>query len=111
MALNSVDGAIAGERPETPVILCHDRRERKDRLINLALDLHRNGFPVLLFDFRGHGNSQTAASTYGVHEKRDLLAAIDLLQERLPAARRIGVYGVGMRGPRRRFWQPGIDLN
>lgn len=87
---------IAGEQSETPVILCHDRRERKDRLIHLALDLHRNGFPVLLFDFRGHGNSQAAASTYGIHEKRDVLAAVDLLQERLPDARRIGVYGVGM---------------
>jgi pimeloyl-ACP methyl ester carboxylesterase len=66
-------------------------------MVNLAIELHRAGFPVLAFDFRGHGGSGGGPSTLGLDEKRDVLGAIDFLADELGAPlREVGIYGVGM---------------
>lgn len=87
---------IPGAPDAGTLVLCHDRGARKDRLINLAIDLHRDGFSVLLFDFRGHGDSDAAASTFGLHERRDVLGAVDEAERRSNGSAPVGVYGVGM---------------
>lgn len=85
---------LAGEQAPT-LILCHDRGRSKASLINLAIALRDAGFSVLLFDFRGHGESAEARSTYGVKEMRDVLGAIDFVQRRTGDGG-IGLYGAGM---------------
>jgi pimeloyl-ACP methyl ester carboxylesterase len=101
----SADGVDLGGwllegRPDfPPLVLCHDLGAGKSSLINLALLLQGEGHTVLLFDFRGHGESGGHGSGLGIDEKRDVVGAIDFL-----AARRreedgpplVGVYGVGM---------------
>jgi pimeloyl-ACP methyl ester carboxylesterase len=79
------------------VILCHDAGQSKAALINLAISLSEDGFGVLVFDFRGHGASGDGRTTLGLHEKRDVLGAVDYLARR-PGGddQRIGVFGVGM---------------
>ena len=83
--------------PRLPVVvLCHDNGASKSALINLAIALRKAGFNLLLFDFRGHGESAEGRSTLGLHEKRDVLGAVDFLIERDGEPnRRLGIYGVG----------------
>jgi len=79
------------------VILCHDAGSSRAALINLAITLRAQDFTVLLFDFRGHGDSGGSRSTFGLDEKRDVLGAIDLLARRPGVeSKRLGIYGVGM---------------
>jgi pimeloyl-ACP methyl ester carboxylesterase len=79
------------------VILCHDAGSSRAALVNLGIALHGEGFTVLLFDFRGHGESAGGRSTLGLEEKRDVIGAVDMLLRRIgPDTKRIGIYGVGM---------------
>jgi pimeloyl-ACP methyl ester carboxylesterase len=88
---------IEGEAEWPAVVLCHDLGSTKASLIPLGIELWRRGYSVLLPDFRGHGESEGRGSTLGVHEKRDILGAVDYLAGRRGrAAGRIGIYGVGM---------------
>jgi len=77
-----------------PVLLCHDRRASKRSMVNLAIALGEKGFPVLMFDFRGHGDSAGERSSLGILEKRDVTGALDWLAQ--TNARRVGVFGAGM---------------
>jgi len=81
--------------PRPPIILCHDLGASKASLINLAIRLREEGFTVLAFDFRGHGESGRARSTLGRDEKRDVVGAVGFIAERL-GVKRVGVFGVGM---------------
>jgi pimeloyl-ACP methyl ester carboxylesterase len=88
---------ILGKTNRPPILLCHDAGASMASLVSLAIGLHNRGFSVLLFDFRGHGTSGGRASTLGLHEKRDVLGALDFVSDRLGAAsRNVGIYGVGM---------------
>jgi pimeloyl-ACP methyl ester carboxylesterase len=88
---------VPGEAGQPPILLCHDLGESKASLISSAIALRKSGFTVLLFDFRGHGESGGSASTLGLHEKRDILGAVQFLRglESVDATR-MGVLGVGM---------------
>lgn len=88
---------LPGEADRPPVVLCHDLGESKSSLVSTAIALRKSGFTVLLFDFRGHGESAGTRSTLGLHEKRDVLGALRFLRD-APAidASRVGLLGVGM---------------
>lgn len=60
--------------------------------------LVRNGFTVLMLDLRGHGESDAGRMTYGIHERRDILGAVDWLLARGYAPGSIGVLGASMSG-------------
>lgn len=84
-------------RPGMPaIILCHDLGSSRASLMGLASRLAEAEYPILLFDFRGHGSS-SGTSSFGVLEKRDLLGAIDWIGAHTKAnGSKIGVVGVGM---------------
>jgi pimeloyl-ACP methyl ester carboxylesterase len=85
----------APDRP--PVIFCHDLGGSKASLIHLAQAVNLQGFTALLFDFRGHGQSEGRHSSLGLHEKRDILGAVEYLSRPQRFDRtRMGIYGVGM---------------
>ncbi|MCK6527362.1 alpha/beta hydrolase [Myxococcota bacterium] len=66
------------------VVLAHGYGERRDRpLLSRARALHRAGYGVLLFDFRGFGASGGATTSLGFTEREDVSAA-------LAAARALG---------------------
>ena len=88
---------VPGDPGRSPIVLCHDLGRSRASLFGLAFDLSRSGFPLLLFDFRGHGSSAGDHSTLGIEEKRDILGAVDFLSSRSEYhGRSVGVYGVGM---------------
>jgi len=88
---------LRGRRDYPVILLGHDHGASKSSLVHLAVALGKEGFNLLLFDFRGHGTSGGGRSTLGLNEKRDVLAAADFVATLDDvAADKMGVYGAGM---------------
>ena len=79
----------------TVIILAHGYAHNRLMLLPEASVLVGQGHGALLFDFRGHGESDPALVTIGDHERRDLSAAIDYVAAR-PGVSRIGALGFSM---------------
>ncbi len=84
-------------RPGTrrTVVSLHGYRGHMGQVLGISTNLWRAGFNVLLFDFRGRGRSDPAPISMGLWERRDLEAALDALDLRIPDAR-IGLLGFSM---------------
>lgn len=84
-------------RPEskTVVIGCHGHIGAKPDLLGIGTGSWRAGHNVLLFDFRGRGQSDPWPNTLISQEVRDLLTAVDYVKTRMPGAP-IGVVGFSM---------------
>jgi len=76
------------------IVFGHGRFGSKDPDVKYVPWLREAGYNCLLFDFRGHGRSQGDYTSFGYHEREDLLGAIDLLQSKgIP---RVGVLGFSL---------------
>lgn len=101
VAFTASDGTrLAGwwlDRPgsDRVVICCHGHRGTKADMLGLGPGLWHAGFSVLIFDFRGNGDSADGPQSLAHYEQRDLEAAIDLVAERRPDAE-IDVAGFSM---------------
>ena len=87
----------AQPRPAPTVILCHGYRVTRSYLRPVAALQYKLGYNVLLFDFRGHGESESKATTGGNAEVRDLEAALMAASqqpETIPG--KIIIYGFSM---------------
>ena len=94
---------IPNRGAERAIILVHGRDASKQNAISgkfsqLAAELHGAGLAVLMIDLRGHGESEGKRYTFGVHERRDVLGAVDFLVERGFAPGQIGVLGISLGG-------------
>lgn len=93
LSFAAADGVpLAGwwlDRPEaeTVVICCHGHRGNKSDMLGIGSGIWRAGHSVMLFDFRGNGDSGDGPQSLAHHEQRDLSAAVDLVRERKPGAR------------------------
>jgi dipeptidyl aminopeptidase/acylaminoacyl peptidase len=86
----------AGRKAATVVVLHGVKKNRTD-VLRAALVLRRAGLNVLLFDGRGHGNSEGRYVTYGFYERRDVESAIEwLVQEKKIDGSRVGLAGESM---------------
>jgi dipeptidyl aminopeptidase/acylaminoacyl peptidase len=77
------------------IILLHGYASSRMQMVPEARLLADHGYGVLLFDFRGHGLSESALVTFGDHERRDLRAALDFVDAQ-PGVDRIGAIGFSM---------------
>lgn len=95
--LGHPDAAGARDRSaaETVVICCHGHRGTKAYMLGIGTGLWRAGHSVLLFDFRGNGDSGDGPQSLSHFEQRDVRAAVDLVRRRRPEAR-IAVVGFSM---------------
>ena len=86
---------IEKERDELTVILVHglNRNRTGDNALELAGRLFDRGFNVLLFDIRGHGESDGERLSAGYFEKWDVLGAYDFLAQRGASPEEIGLLG------------------
>jgi dipeptidyl aminopeptidase/acylaminoacyl peptidase len=85
--------------PIGTVILAHGVTGSHQDLIGKAHFLRRAGYNAFVFDFLGHGLSDSGVVSLGAHEVKDLLAAVDLVV-RLPGVdpTRVAVLGDSMGG-------------
>lgn len=72
---------MSAGRPAPTVVVLHGVKKNRTDVLRAALVLRRAGLNVLLFDGRGHGNSEGRFVTYGFYERRDVESAIDWLVE------------------------------
>jgi pimeloyl-ACP methyl ester carboxylesterase len=68
----------AGDAPRRGlVVYLHGIADNRQSGIGHARWLTARGYDVLAYDARAHGASEGRAATYGVHERRDVSAALD----------------------------------
>jgi len=79
---------------ERTIILCHGFGADKASQLRLVRDLAPNGFNVLAFDFRGHGESGGQFTSFGDIERRDVLGAVRWVRKNHPNEAR-KIFGVG----------------
>lgn len=92
---------IPSEDNQRVIILVHGYNNSRtngflDEFVTFASKLHNAGFSVMMIDLRGHGLSEDARYTFGVNERRDVLGAVDWLEQRGYQAGKIGVLGYSL---------------
>ncbi|GAB4216311.1 MAG: hypothetical protein OHK0022_57280 [Roseiflexaceae bacterium] len=100
------DVTIAGwylpaETAQRAVVLVHGKDNSRTGWLGrdwgaLLAALHGRGVALLLIDLRGHGASGEAHYSFGLNEQRDVLGAVDWLEQQGFQPGRIGVLGVSM---------------
>jgi len=79
------------------IIVLHGVKGNRTSVIRYAITLCNANFNVLVFDSRGHGESEGYYVTYGHHEKRDVESAIAFLEDECGLdPSRIGLVGLSM---------------
>jgi pimeloyl-ACP methyl ester carboxylesterase len=103
LALRSSDGlALAatywpGRTPTSPaVLLIHGNGASRAALAGNAAWLAGQGYAAMTLDLRGHGQSEAAPKSFGLHESRDAAAALAWLKRK--GHRKVGVVGVSLGG-------------
>ena len=86
---------LPGRKGHPGIIFCHGYFKSLAEPFPLGLRLNREGYNVLLFDFRGCGRSGGRFTTIGYKETWDVLAAVEWLKSRLSGAP-VGVLGISM---------------
>lgn len=103
LTFKTLDGKLlcgdfwAQPHPAPTVVICHGYRVSRVYLRPVAALEYAFGFNVLIFDFRGHGESESVATSGGNAEIRDLeaaLAAASKQPETLPG--KIIIHGFSM---------------
>ncbi|MEK7382755.1 MAG: alpha/beta hydrolase [Elusimicrobiota bacterium] len=80
------------------LLICHGWGDNKGEILEQTVFLNRaEGFNLLYFDFRGHGESEGTQVTLGKQELKDFSAAMDYLKKARPrCAANLGVFGLSM---------------
>lgn len=82
LLFHSLDGKLlcgdfwAQPHPAPTIIICHGYRVSRSLLKPVAMLEYHYGYNILLFDFRGHGSSESVFTSGGNAEVLDLKAAI-----------------------------------
>lgn len=83
---------------ERAIIMVHgsegNRADTSVGMLNIAAGLVQHGYSILMFDLRGHGESDGNRMSAGYYERRDLLGAVDYIKEQ--GFEDIGVLGFSM---------------
>jgi len=77
------------------VVGLNGRMGTKSDLLGVGSYLNRAGFSVLLFDYRGCGESMRATMSMGQLERADVTAAVEYVLSRIPTAH-IGIIGFSL---------------
>lgn len=94
---------IPAESAQGAILLVHGKDCCRGEELNtdtyaLVKTFRDQGFSTLLIDLRGHGESDFARMTYGLHESNDVLGALDWLKSKGFPPSRVGLFGASMGG-------------
>lgn len=90
-----LDGWFIPEKgADRTIVICHGAGANKGNFIWFYGPLSRQGWNVLFFDFRAHGASDGRTTTYGLRERRDVIAAVDWLKRERAAQSKV-IVGLG----------------
>jgi pimeloyl-ACP methyl ester carboxylesterase len=78
------------------IVLAHGRFGSKDADLKYVPWLREAGYNCLMFDFRGHGLSEGNYTSFGYHERKDLVGALDFLRSKNIST--VGVLGFSLGG-------------
>ena len=84
---------IKSDNPKGTIIMTHGYNSNRGN-INISKYFHDNNYNVLMFDFRGHGESGGNYISMGYYEANDVLGAIKYLKSRNDLGSK-DVYGLG----------------
>jgi pimeloyl-ACP methyl ester carboxylesterase len=102
LSFGSADGVtlegwwVPTAEPAGTVVMVHGLNRSRIEMVKKVPFVHELGWNALLFDLRHHGDSGGQATTFGVHERGDVLAAAELARERSPGP--VVVWGVSLGG-------------
>ena len=85
---------MEGNQEKPTLLLCHGLFRDRKEMLERACSLNQLEYPVLLFDFRGHGTSQPESVSLGFQERLDVLGAYDFLKK--GNKRKLAFLGVSM---------------
>ena len=89
---------IPSPEARATIICCHGYPANKSDILPTVSFLYPD-FNLLLFDFRGHGDSQGKLVTFGLRESRDILGAIKYLRKQSKTKNSsLGIYGYSLGG-------------
>jgi dipeptidyl aminopeptidase/acylaminoacyl peptidase len=90
---------LEGGEDSPVIVVVHgsegNRAHPAERMLGTAKDLVSYGYNVLMFDMRGHGESEGKHISAGYCERNDVLGAIDYIKQR-GVESRIGLLGFSM---------------
>jgi dipeptidyl aminopeptidase/acylaminoacyl peptidase len=87
---------VPGPKPNA-IVLVHGIHANRKAVMPEATILAEAGYHLLMFDLRGHGQSEGEIVTYGYLEALDVQAAVDYLVA-LPGVEQIGALGTSLGG-------------
>jgi pimeloyl-ACP methyl ester carboxylesterase len=93
--LRLIGWLVGPELSKPPVVVLHGYTDHKSSYLDHARFLFDHGYPTLLYDQRGHGESSPAAVSLGPLEAADVGEALRMLAER-GLGERFVVWGVSM---------------
>jgi len=76
---------LPAAEPRATVIRVHGIDSNRSSMLGLSAVLVRSGYSVLVFDLRGHGESDAARMGAGLDERDDVFGAIDFVRRRSDA--------------------------
>lgn len=108
---HKVHGWLArGIRGYGAVLLVHSIRSNRLEMLGRARFLNEQGYSVLLIDLQAHGETPGKRITFGVHESKDVKAAVAYLRNNFPAER-IAAIGVTLGAAAITLADPPLKLN
>ena len=88
---------VPATEPSNKVVICvHGLRRNRERFLTQAAFLHNQGYNVLLFDPRNHGESEGDTTSMALYEIRDVEAALSFIKKRLGEDLTIALMGHSM---------------
>jgi hypothetical protein len=85
---------VGAPAPKGTVVLVHGLNRSRIEMVRRVPFVHESGWNALVLDLRHHGASGGEATTFGVKEKQDVLAAAGLARERSPGP--VVLWGVSL---------------
>lgn len=86
---------INASKPQARVILLHGYNANKESMLPYAKLFYDNNYSVLMFDFRGAGESSGKYVSAGYFEKNDVISAVEFLK-RQGELNNVPLYGLGI---------------